>query len=153
MGSSSSSNDVGLQVERLLNGDASAVDSVIDALSSQSVARQMLIGSACGTLSGYTVGKVGRTAALALGSGILLILVAERQGLLRVNRNKVKEQLDKANAAVRQVVAAESPENAFRLWSRRNGKVVTDKLQRVVKNCPYFLGSYVGGSLLGLYFS
>lgn len=53
--------------------------------------------------------KVGKTAAFLIGSGILMLEVANEQGWIKVDWNKVTNQVDAVTDKVEEAVTGEGP--------------------------------------------
>lgn len=53
--------------------------------------------------------KVGKAAALALGGGIILLQVANQQGYIKVDWNKITRKIDKVTDKVEEAVTKEKP--------------------------------------------
>lgn len=53
--------------------------------------------------------KVGKVAALALGGGIILLQLANQQGYITVDWNKVTRKFDKVTDKVSEAVTHEKP--------------------------------------------
>lgn len=53
--------------------------------------------------------RVGKTAALALGGGIILLQVANEKGYININWDKVNRNLDKVADKVEQQVTGQGP--------------------------------------------
>lgn len=53
--------------------------------------------------------KVGKTAAFLIGSGILMLEVANEQGWIKVDWNKVSKQVDAVGDKVEEAVTGEGP--------------------------------------------
>jgi len=105
----------------------------------QSAAKQVAIGGATGWVSGYLVNSVGKTAAVAVGSSVLIIQVAQHKGYINVNWTKVKKAVTKARAQA---------EREF----KKNQQGYFDSAKRFY-NDNYFLASgFAGGFLFGFFF-
>lgn len=53
--------------------------------------------------------KVGKTAAMALGGGIILLQVAHQQGYITVDWKKITRKIDKVSDKVSEAVTKEKP--------------------------------------------
>lgn len=52
--------------------------------------------------------RVGKTAALALGGGIILVQIANEKGYIKINWDKVNRNLDKVADKVEETITGES---------------------------------------------
>ncbi|CAH0564614.1 unnamed protein product [Brassicogethes aeneus] len=98
---------------------------------------QILFGLASGWISGYVVIKIGKTAALALGGGIIILQVANNKGFIDVNWNKVSNKIDKVSEDVKKKV-----DNKTGFW-RKN------VIDLVISN-KEVSSAFCGGFLIGL---
>jgi FUN14 domain-containing protein 1 len=53
--------------------------------------------------------RVGKTAALALGGGIILLEIANEKGYIKINWDKVQKNLDKVTDTVEEKVSGQAP--------------------------------------------
>lgn len=53
--------------------------------------------------------RVGKTAALALGGGILLLQIANEKGYIKVNWDKVSRNMDKVSDKVEETITGQGP--------------------------------------------
>lgn len=60
-------------------------------------------------LTGYLAMKIGKTAACALGGGIILLEIANEKGYIRVNWDKVNRQIDKVSDKVEEKITGQGP--------------------------------------------
>lgn len=63
--------------------------------------------------------KVGKTAAFLIGSGILMLEVANEQGWIKVDWNKVTKQVDAVGDKVEEAVTGEGPR-----WMDKVGRLL-----------------------------
>ncbi|KAL8625004.1 hypothetical protein ACOMHN_012013 [Nucella lapillus] len=66
----------------------------------QSAAKQFGVGSATGVISGWLFVKVGKVAAATLGTTVLLIQVAQHQGYIQINWDRVRSTVRQAERGV-----------------------------------------------------
>lgn len=53
--------------------------------------------------------RVGKTAALALGGGIILLEIASEKGYIKINWDKVQENLDKVSETAEEKISGQTP--------------------------------------------
>lgn len=60
-------------------------------------------------MTGFLSMKVGKTAALALGGGIILLQIANEKGYININWDKVNKKLDKVSDKVEEKITGKGP--------------------------------------------
>lgn len=91
-------------------------------VSRETALKQAGIGAATGMLSGFLFVKVGRVAAATIGSTVLLIQIAQHQGYVQINWDKVRRTSQAAERELRRVANSQMPgvfEN-FRVFLQEN---------------------------------
>ncbi|KAJ9584545.1 hypothetical protein L9F63_021103 [Diploptera punctata] len=84
-----------ISIEEVAKETKSFIDSVLGDVGKSSAAKQLVIGSISGWCTGFITMKVGKVAAMAVGGGIILLQVANHQGYININWDKVYKQVDK----------------------------------------------------------
>ncbi|XP_076435889.1 FUN14 domain-containing protein 1-like [Babylonia areolata] len=69
-------------------------------ISRQSALKQFGVGSGTGVLAGWLFVKVGKVAAATLGTTVLLIQVAQHQGYIQINWDRVRSSMRRAEREV-----------------------------------------------------
>ncbi|XP_057655962.1 FUN14 domain-containing protein 2-like isoform X5 [Diorhabda carinulata] len=123
-------NDTGSQAK-------SFIQSIFRDISKTSATKQIILGASSGWITGFVSMKVGKTLALALGGGIILLQVANEKGYIRINWNKVNKKLDKVVDKVEEQITGETSS-----W--------TDKVMNFARNNTPFSSGLIGGFLIGL---
>lgn len=59
--------------------------------------------------TGYITMKVGKMAAIAVGGGIILLQMANQQGIISIDWNKVQKKVDKVTDKVEEAVTGQGP--------------------------------------------
>lgn len=59
--------------------------------------------------TGYITMKVGKMAAIAVGGGIILLQVANQQGYIQIDWNKINKKVDKVTDKVEEAVTGQGP--------------------------------------------
>ncbi|XP_023715593.1 FUN14 domain-containing protein 1 isoform X2 [Cryptotermes secundus] len=112
------------------------IDRVLGDVGKYSATKQLIIGSISGWCTGFISMKVGKAAAFAFGGGIILLQIANHQGYIKVNWDKVCKQANKATDRLGEK-AGQGPE-----WMEKMGVFAR-------KN-TYAAAGFVGGVFLGL---
>lgn len=97
-----------------------AISKIVDEISKSSSTKQLFIGSAAGwwvkksnfllffwlvnailiRTTGYITLKVGKTAAFAVGGGIILLQIAQQKGYITIDWKKIKEKAESSSEKV-----------------------------------------------------
>jgi FUN14 domain-containing protein 1 len=88
-------------------------------------------------VTGFLAMRVGKTAALALGGGIILLEIANEKGYIKINWDKVQKNLDKVTDTVEEKVSGQAPG-----WM--------DKVMSFTQKQTPFTSGFIGGFLIGL---
>ncbi|XP_019869380.1 FUN14 domain-containing protein 1 isoform X2 [Aethina tumida] len=115
----------------------SFIEKILGDVSKTSASKQIVLGASTGWVTGFLAMRVGKTAALALGGGIILLQVANEKGYININWDKVNRNLDKVADKVEQQVTGQGPS-----W--------VDKVLNFARHNTPFSAGYVGGFLIGL---
>lgn len=114
-----------------------AISKFFSDVSKSDTTKQVLVGAASGFATGFLSMKAGKAVAVSVGGGIILLQLANDQGIIKVNYNKVNRKIDKVVDKVEQAITGRSPS-----W--------TDKIVNFTKrNTPFTVG-FIGGVLIGV---
>uniref|UniRef100_A0A1B6CZR6 FUN14 domain-containing protein n=1 Tax=Clastoptera arizonana TaxID=38151 RepID=A0A1B6CZR6_9HEMI len=112
------------------------VDKILSDVGKSSATKQLLFGSISGWFTGYLMMKVGKAAAISVGGGIILLQIANHNGYVKVNWDRiyrnVEDQVDKIEAS-----------------SSTKGPKILDKVYNFAQENTYMAASFVGGFLIG----
>ncbi|KAK6962134.1 repetin, partial [Biomphalaria glabrata] len=78
---------------------------ILGDVTKKSAAKQFFIGSAAGCVTGFLVQKVSKAAAAGLAGTLLLILVAQHNGIVSINWTKLDREITKARAKAREALS------------------------------------------------
>ncbi|XP_023027461.1 FUN14 domain-containing protein 1 [Leptinotarsa decemlineata] len=87
----------------------SLLDRILGDIKKSSATKQIVLGTSSGWATGFLAMRVGKTAALAMGGGILLLQIANEQGYININWNKVNRNLDKVADKIEEKITGEGP--------------------------------------------
>uniref|UniRef100_A0A182NB25 glutaryl-CoA dehydrogenase (ETF) n=1 Tax=Anopheles dirus TaxID=7168 RepID=A0A182NB25_9DIPT len=104
---------------------AGYLDRFVGDVSKKSATKQILIGAGSGWATGYITMKVGKMAAIAVGGGIILLQVANQQGIISIDWNKVQKKVDKVSDKVEEAVTGQGPS-----WADKAERFVDRKLNQ-----------------------
>ncbi|XP_052784029.1 FUN14 domain-containing protein 1A-like isoform X2 [Mya arenaria] len=108
-------------------------------LTKKSAVQQVAIGGGAGWLSAYLSVKVGKSAALGLGATIVLVRIAQHQGYIQINWNRVNRHVEQARRKVEREAARKCPG-------------IVDNVKTFVQQNVFLAGSFAGGFFIGLAF-
>uniref|UniRef100_T1J703 FUN14 domain-containing protein 1 n=1 Tax=Strigamia maritima TaxID=126957 RepID=T1J703_STRMM len=106
-------------------------------LSKASAAKQAAVGGITGWLSGFVFTKVGKFAAVSIGGGLLLLQIANHQGYIRINWNKVNDHVQQARKEIEKE-------------AKHSGPRIAKQVQRFIHENAIISTSFAGGFLLGI---
>ncbi|XP_063928257.1 FUN14 domain-containing protein 1-like isoform X2 [Zophobas morio] len=101
-----------------------------------SATKQIALGTSTGWVTGFLAMRVGKTAALALGGGIILLEIASEKGYIKINWDKVQKNLDKVGDRVEEKITGHGPD-----WK--------DKVIKFAQTHTSFTSGFIGGFLIG----
>ncbi|XP_062575893.1 FUN14 domain-containing protein 1-like [Saccostrea cucullata] len=115
------------------------VRGVIRDVTSRSTAQQVAIGGASGWVAGYLCVKVGKLAAITLGTSVLVLQIAQHQGYVKIDWSLLEKDVDKAKRVIER-------------QTRQQYQGLVENLKTFFKNNVYLAGSFAGGFLIGATF-
>ncbi|KAL1491834.1 hypothetical protein ABEB36_012369 [Hypothenemus hampei] len=114
-----------------------AISRFFNDITKSDTTKQVLVGAAAGFATGFLSMKAGKTVAIGVGGGIILLQLANDQGIIKVNYNKVNRKIDRVVDKVEQSITGHGPS-----WS--------DRIVNFTKrNTPFTVG-FIGGLLIGV---
>ncbi|XP_022901606.1 FUN14 domain-containing protein 1B-like [Onthophagus taurus] len=105
-------------------------------ISKSSNTKQLLVGTGSGLTTGFITMKIGRTAAFAIGGGILLLQIAQTQGYVKIDWDRIKKKAAKTSRAV------ENNVNQRPTW--------VDEVKKFLVKNTCFAGGFLGGFFIGI---
>ena len=130
------------------NGVSDFVKRTLNDIKEMSTLNQILVGGTAGLTTGYIFSRVGKLAAFTIGSGVLLLQVAQHMGYIEVKWKKNSKLDDLKKKAIK------AAEEAGLTNGAKNGK-----LEQSLQEVKYFLQdnftfgiSFAGGALIGFSF-
>ncbi|XP_067669141.1 FUN14 domain-containing protein 1-like [Haliotis asinina] len=108
-------------------------------ITKQSAAKQVVVGAAGGWFAGFLFIKVGKMAAASLGTTILLVQLAQHQGYIRVNWNKVEQGVNRAKEELHKEANKRYPG-------------ILQNTKKFLQQNVLLAGSFAGGFLFGVAF-
>ncbi|RZF39243.1 hypothetical protein LSTR_LSTR010337 [Laodelphax striatellus] len=149
------------------------IDKVVKDVGKSSATRQLIIGSASGWVTGYLMMKVGKVAAVAIGGGIILLQVANHNGYVNINWDKIFKQAEKVSDKIESKTTAKGPnlfdkverfvdrklDKAETLLKKRERKArrwyhraLFDEDPFIFQEIHVFMASFVAGMAFGMIF-
>ncbi|XP_056629907.1 FUN14 domain-containing protein 1-like [Diorhabda carinulata] len=99
--------------------------------------KQMLMGASAGFVTGMLSVRIGKTAALALGGGIILLQIANDKNYITVHWDKVNRKVDEVVGSVEEEIV-------------KKRSSCTDKIKIFTRNNTALTSFFIGGFLVGL---
>jgi len=118
-------------------GNTTWLDELRTELATASAGKQVAIGGISGWVSGYVVGKAGKAVALALGGSLIILQIANYQGLIQINWTRVQTSYNSTRRRIGQHVAD-------------NMSTFVDNMREFARQHAFLAGSFGAGFLLGL---
>ncbi|XP_018571330.1 FUN14 domain-containing protein 1 isoform X2 [Anoplophora glabripennis] len=115
----------------------SIIEKILGDVSKTSATKQLLLGTSSGWVTGFLAMRVGKTAALALGSGIILVQIANEKGYIKINWDKVNKNIDNITDKVEETITGET-------------STFMDKVMKFARKSTSFTTGFIGGFLIGL---
>ncbi|KAJ8950303.1 hypothetical protein NQ318_021160 [Aromia moschata] len=101
------------------------IERILGDVSKTSATKQIILGATSGWVTGFLAMRVGKTAALALGGGIILLQVANEKGYIKINWDKVNRNIDKVADKVEERITGEGS-----TWMDKAERFVDKKLDQ-----------------------
>ncbi|XP_069104009.1 FUN14 domain-containing protein 1-like isoform X1 [Argopecten irradians] len=127
-----------LDVEAIRRGNT-WIQKMLGDISKQSAAKQVVIGGASGWVSGYLFVKVGKIAAMTLGTTILLVQIAQYKGYIQINWKKVQKEMNMAKKQMSKEISKKYPH-------------YSENIQTFFKQNVFLATGFAGGFLVGMAF-
>ncbi|KAG8229707.1 hypothetical protein J437_LFUL009832 [Ladona fulva] len=125
------------KVEEMAKTTKGLIEKILGDVSKSSAGKQIALGGASGWCTGYLAMKVGKVAAMAVGGGIILLQVANHQGYININWDKIYRKVDKVVDKVEEKATGEKAP-----WM--------NKACQFAQENSYLAAGFVGGLLIGV---
>ncbi|XP_064614902.1 FUN14 domain-containing protein 1A-like isoform X2 [Liolophura sinensis] len=106
-------------------------------VSRQSTGKQLAIGGVSGWCAGYLFSKIGKVAAAAMGTSMILLQIAQYNGYIQINWNRVERSVTEAK-------------ERFDRGSTRNLPAYFESVHDFLRQNMFVAGGFAGGFLLGI---
>lgn len=117
--------------------DETWIEKHVKEITNGSVAKEMVLGGVTGWCSGVVFNKVGKTAASALAGSLLVFQIAQHQGYVKINWNKVNKDIEKAKGKLDKHSKKQIP------W-------LIEETRSFIQEYKFLVTGFAGGFLLGL---
>ncbi|XP_046383498.1 FUN14 domain-containing protein 1-like [Ischnura elegans] len=84
-----------VSVDEMAKKTKGVIEKILGDVSKTSATKQIALGGVSGWCTGFLAMKVGKVAAMAVGGGIILLQVANHQGYIHINWDKIYRKVDK----------------------------------------------------------
>ncbi|XKL66664.1 hypothetical protein PGB90_010084 [Kerria lacca] len=88
------------QIDEVTDEFKSILEKVVEDVGKASAIRQLIIGGTTGWLTGYSLIKLGKATAAAIGSGIILLQIANHNGYIKINWDKVTKKAEELSEKI-----------------------------------------------------
>jgi FUN14 domain-containing protein 1 len=128
------------------NGAAEFIKKTFDDIQEMSSLNQIIAGGSLGLATGYVFSRVGKLAAFALGTSVLVLQVAQHTGYIEVKftkKSKIDQIKKKALKAAEEIGITEN--------NKKNGKIEQglEQVKKFMQKNITFGASFGGGILIG----
>ncbi|GLV46593.1 uncharacterized protein CBL_13350 [Carabus blaptoides fortunei] len=106
-----------------VENNGNIIEKILGDVGKTSAAKQLIIGSSSGWCTGFIGMKVGKVAAVAVGGGIILLQIANHNGYININWNKINKKIDKISDKVEEKVSGQGPS-----WMNKVERFVDHKI-------------------------
>ncbi|KAK9758504.1 FUN14 family [Popillia japonica] len=124
------------------------LEKVVRDISKTSATKQIVLGVSSGCVTGFLATRIGKVVAIAVGGGIIILQIANDQGYININWDKVNRKVDKVVDKVEEQLTGEGPS-----WMDKAERYVDrkiDKTEEVIKNkqakVKHWYSSFMGDS-------
>jgi FUN14 domain-containing protein 1 len=124
----------------------SIVKKIFGDVDKASATKQIAIGAVTGWTTGYVSMKVGKTVAIALGGSILLLQVANQQGYINIDWNKINKKVDKVTDKIEETITGQGQSTMDKITNtlNRNADRVEDALRKKSKKVKSWYSNLIG---------
>ncbi|KAB0803259.1 hypothetical protein PPYR_00229 [Photinus pyralis] len=145
----------------MTHSSKSLLNMLLETVEKISLSKQILYGTFSGWIASYGLMKVGKTAALVIGGGIVLIEIASENGYVNINWNKINMRIEELAEnrhqedgeywvdIVEQCIDINNERKKFEQKSVQRRTVDQDSIQSR-RNNIVFLSSIFVGLLIGI---
>ncbi|XP_060866648.1 FUN14 domain-containing protein 1 isoform X1 [Metopolophium dirhodum] len=158
-------------LEKTAEEAKSLIEKIVRDVGKKSATRQLIFGSASGWATGFIMMKLGKAAAFTVGSGILVLQLANSSGYININWDKltrgverVAEQVEGSTSDKKQGLLKkmgrfvdkklDKAEDLLRKKERKAkrwfNRISGDEDEFVFEEIHVFLASYIIGLVLGI---
>ncbi|GJQ84448.1 hypothetical protein Trydic_g21015 [Trypoxylus dichotomus] len=110
----------------------SCVGKVLDDINKTSTIKQVTLGISSGCIVGFLATRVGKIVAIATGGAIIILQIANDQGYIKINWNKVHRKVDSVVDKVEEQLTGERPGLIDKMERYVDRKL--DQTEDIVKN-------------------
>lgn len=119
----------------LKNQTKGLITKVAENINKTTAMKQLALGSVSGWTTGFLTMKVGKTAAFAVGGGIIVYQIAFHTGYVNMDWDQVKKKAQNTSKKIE---------------TQYNGAQFLSNVKRFSRANTYFTAGFVGGFLIGL---
>lgn len=125
-------------VRMLCPDNAAVIENVWGDICSSSPTKQMVIGGVSGWCTGYVAGKIGKMVLVAFGGSIIILQLAQSQGLVQINWKAIESKVTQTQKKVKRELSDKLP-------------TLIERVKDYSKSHIYLSGSFCLGLLFGVF--
>ncbi|KAG7310710.1 hypothetical protein JYU34_003515 [Plutella xylostella] len=162
--------DASEDAKKIVDDAKNIIEKAIADIGKTSATKQLILGTASGWITGFLTMKIGKVAAVGIGSGVILLHLANQKGYVDINWDKINKRVDKISDKIEKETTGKSPawfDKVERFVDRKLDKAEDLLKKKEVKakrwynnftgddhyratETHVFLASFVAGMALGL---
>ncbi|XP_077291895.1 FUN14 domain-containing protein 1A-like [Arctopsyche grandis] len=125
------------EVDGFIKETKKVIDRAFSDIAKSSNTKQLVFGTASGWFTGYIGMKVGKVAAVGLGSGIILLHLANQGGYVNINWDKIHKNVDNISEKIEKE-------------TNKRSSAWLDKIIEFMKTNSYYSAGFAGGVFFGI---
>ncbi|XP_048489379.1 FUN14 domain-containing protein 1-like isoform X2 [Plutella xylostella] len=129
--------DASEDAKKIVDDAKNIIEKAIADIGKTSATKQLILGTASGWITGFLTMKIGKVAAVGIGSGVILLHLANQKGYVDINWDKINKRVDKISDKIEKETTGKSP-----AWF--------DKVIYFVKDNSYYSAGFTGGFFFGI---
>ncbi|KAI5640539.1 FUN14 family domain-containing protein [Phthorimaea operculella] len=117
--------DASEDAKKIVDEAKGFIEKAIKDIGKTSATKQLILGTASGWITGFVTMKLGKVAAVGLGSGVILLHLASQKGYIDINWDKINKKVDKTIDKIEKETTGKSAD-----WFEKVERFVDRKLDK-----------------------
>lgn len=118
-------NEINKEMSNIGNEAKGILERLLGDVSKKSAAKQILIGTSTGWVTGFLTMKVGKIVAVSVGGSIILLQIAANEGYITIDWNKITKKANKLADKAEEAITGEGPS-----WADKADRYLDRKLDQ-----------------------